>query len=147
MHSIIVAAERSSFYAPPRSPAPLEDRPNVSKAIAYGACQIAAQVGAKVIVAFTESGKTASYVSSARPRIPIMGLSPNQSTLRRLCLMWGVVPRFVESLRDSDEMVDRAHTLLSSSGIVNTGDRFVAIFGAPVGVAGSTNAIQVKVVT
>jgi pyruvate kinase len=60
--------------------------------------------------------------------------------------MWGVSPHFVEPLRDSDAMVDRAHALLLANGIVSPGDSFVTIFGAPVGVSGSTNAIQVKVV-
>jgi len=144
MRRIIVEAERSSFYAPNRSD-PGADR-TISKAIAHGACHIAAQVGAKVIVAFTETGRTARYVSQARPLVPIIGISCNDKTLRRMCLMWGVVPRFVEPLRNSDEMVDRAHGILLANGIVSPGDRFVTIFGAPVGVSGTTNAIQVKVV-
>lgn len=143
MHRIIVEAEQSAFYSPTAGGDPSIAIP---QAVAYGACHIAAQVGAKVIVAFTESGKSARYVSQARPSVPIIGLSPNSSTLRKLRLMWGVVPRFVEPLSDSDQMIGRAHALLLANGIVSPGDRFVTIFGAPVGVSGSTNALQVKVV-
>jgi pyruvate kinase len=49
-------------------------------------------------------------------------------------------------LRDSDEMVERANMFLLGNGYVSPGDRFVTIFGAPVGVAGTTNSIRVKVV-
>ena len=145
MHRIIVEAERSSFYAPDKSPQD-DARTGTPRAVAHGACHIAAQIGAKVIVAFTETGTTASFASQARPEVPIIGISPNPQTLRRLCLMWGIIPKFVEPLQSSDEMMDRAHALLLANGIVSPGDRFVTIFGAPVGVSGSTNAIQVKVV-
>ena len=118
----------------------------MAQAIARGARDIAEEVGAKVIVAFTESGRSAGYVSQARPGVPIIGLSPNVKTLRKLSLLWGVVPRYVEPLRNSDQMIDRAHAMLLAGGIVAPGDSFVTIFGAPVGVTGSTNALQVKVV-
>ena len=52
----------------------------------------------------------------------------------------------VERALDSDQMIDRAHALLLANGIVSPGDRFVTLYGAPVGVTGSTNALQVKVV-
>ncbi len=143
MHRIIVEAEQSAFYSPESGG---DTGLGIPQAVAQGACHIAAQVGAKVIVAFTESGKSASFVSQARPDVPIIGLSPNQRSLRKLRLLWGVVPRFVEPLTDSDQMIERAHALLLANGIVSPGDRFVTIFGAPVGVSGTTNALQVKIV-
>jgi pyruvate kinase len=147
MHRIVVEAEQSAFYAPPRPrPEPSAGGVHIAQAIARGACQIAEDVRAKVIVAFTESGRTARFVSQARPGVPIIGLSANPETLRKLCLFWGVVPWQVEPSGDSDAMIDRAHALLLAHGIVSPGDKFVTIFGAPVGVSGSTNALQVKVI-
>jgi pyruvate kinase len=143
MHRIVVEAEQSPFYT---GSTPVERDLTVAEAVAHGACHIASQVGAKVIVAFTEAGRSAAFVSQARPRMPIIGLSPNSSTLRKLRMMWGVIPHYVEPLSDSDQMIERAHALLLANGIVSPGDRFVTIFGAPVGVSGSTNALQVKVV-
>ncbi len=143
MHRIIVEAEKSPFYAPSAGG---EGGGGVPQAVASGACQIAAQVGAKVIVAFTETGKSARFVSQSRPTVAIIGMSPNASTLRKMRLMWGVVPWFVDALSDSEQMIERAHALLLANGIVSPGDRFVTIFGAPVGVPGTTNALRVKVV-
>ena len=110
------------------------------------AARAALEVRAQAIVAFTESGRTALYASQARPQMPIIGLSSNEKTLRLMCLMWGVVPLAMERAVDSDQMIDRAHALLLANGIVSPGDRFVTLYGAPVGVTGSTNALQVKVV-
>jgi pyruvate kinase len=145
MHRIVIEAEQSPFYAPPSSEMTGE-RARIAAAIARRACDIAADIGARVIVAFTESGQTARFASKARPAVPVIGLSPNVGTLRRLCLLWGVVPLYIESLRDADAMVERARSLLQQSGIVQGGDSFVVIYGAPVGVSGTTNAIQVRVV-
>ena len=145
MARIILEAEGSSFYRPLSSEQPGQ-RANIAEAIARNACDIARDIGARVLVAFTESGVTALYVSKARPVVPIIAFSPNASTRRRLALLWGVVPCSIEMLRDSDEMVERANMFLLANGYVSPGDRFVTIFGAPIGVAGTTNSIRVKVV-
>jgi len=144
MSRIIVEAERSPFYEP--KPTLRSERTRVAEATARSACRIARDIGARVIVAFTESGSTARFASAARPGAIVVGLSPNASTVRRLSLLWGVVPLFIEPLRSSREMIDRAHALLLANGLVSPGDSFVTIYGAPVGVSGTTNAIQVKVV-
>jgi pyruvate kinase len=145
MARIIVEAEQSPFYDPMPSEV-VGARANVAESVARNACDIARDIGARVIVAFTESGQTARYASKHRPKIPIVVLSPNETTRRRLGLLWGVTPHPIHLLRDSDEMVERASAFLLANGYASPGDRFVAIFGAPVGVAGSTNSIRVKVV-
>ena len=78
--------------------------------------------------------------------MPILAFSPNQVTLRRLALIWGVVPVPIGPLRDPDEMISHANGHLLANGYASPGDKFVAIFGAPVGVQGSTNSIRVKVI-
>jgi len=145
MARIIVEAEQSAFYRPLSSETP-GARANVAEAVARNACDIARDIGARIIVAFTESGLTARYASKARPVVPIVAFSPNAVTRRRLALLWGVVPCYIDMLRDSDEMVERANNYLLANGFVSPGDRFVTIFGAPVGVSGTTNSIRVKVV-
>lgn len=145
MARIIVEAEQSPFYDPMPSEV-VGARANVPEAVARNACDIARDIGARVIVAFSESGQTARFASKHRPRIPIVALSPNETTRRRLGLLWGVTAHPIDLLRDSDEMVERASAFLLGNGYASPGDRFVAIFGAPVGVSGSTNSIRVKVV-
>jgi pyruvate kinase len=167
MARIIREAESSRFYRPLSSEAPAEgaaggslwdrvrevsqakvarQRAAVAEAIARGACDIARQVDARVIVAFTETGLTARYVSKARPTVPIITLSPNAVTRRRLALLWGVTSFHIDVLRDPEEMIARASLFLVANGLASPGDKFVALFGAPVGVVGSTNSIRVRVV-
>jgi pyruvate kinase len=145
MARIITEAERSAFYRPLSSEQPGQ-RANVAEALARNACDIARDIGARIIVAFTETGVSARYASKARPTVPILALSPNAVTRRRLALLWGVSPQPIEALRDADEMMDRASAVLVASGFAAPGEKFVAIFGAPVGVSGTTNTIRVRVV-
>jgi pyruvate kinase len=145
MARIVVEAETSAFYQPLSSEQPGQ-RANIAEAIARNACDIARDIGARVIVAFTESGLSARYASKARPVVPIVAFSPNEVTRRRLALMWGIVPQPIDALRSADEMVDHASAYLVAHGFCSPGDKFVAIYGAPVGVVGTTNAIRVRVV-
>jgi pyruvate kinase len=116
----------------------------VPEAIAQAACSLAADVGAKVIVALTESGGTARLVSKARPRVPILAFSPDTRTLSRLALLWGVGPSPLEVVTDIDTLVQRTSELLVERGIASRGDPFVLVYGAPIGQRGSTNAVRVE---
>ncbi|MFT3766010.1 MAG: pyruvate kinase [Minicystis sp.] len=145
MARIITEAETSKFYQRLSSELPGQ-RAQVNEAVARAACDIARDIGARVIVAFTESGLSARYASKARPNVPIVAFSPNPGTRRRLALVWGVVPCPLDQFRNPDELVDRASAFLLANGFVSPGDKFVTIFGAPVGVIGTTNSIRVRVV-
>ncbi len=141
MNRIIREAEASPFFAPDDS----DPDPEIPDAIAHGACSIAREVEAKIIVAMTQSGGTARLVSKARPSVPILALSPDDATLRRLALFWGVSPRPLPVLSDFDVLVAKTRELVKSEGLAS-GDRFVIVYGAPMAQRGSTNAIRVEVV-
>jgi pyruvate kinase len=145
MSRIIHEAEMSAYYAPPSSEVE-GTKANVAEAVARNACDIASSIGARFIVAFTETGNSARFASKHRPSVPVVAFSPNEQTRRRLALLWGVAPYRLEMMRDADEMVQRATAFLLANGFVSPGERIVAVFGAPVGVTGSTNSIRVVVV-
>jgi pyruvate kinase len=143
MSRIATEAETSPFY----ESAPYATRAtSVAEAIARGAVNTAREIGARYLVAFTESGSSAMIVSLARPTVPIIAFSPNVKTRRRMSLFWGVVPREMPSLNDSDKLVDFATGDLMASGFASPGERVVMVFGAPIGVSGTTNSIRVHVI-
>jgi pyruvate kinase len=142
MSRIVLEAEKSPFY----ETAPYASRAtSVAEAIARGACNTAREIGAKFLVAFTESGNSAMTVSLARPTVPIIAFSPNLKTRRRMSLFWGVIPREMPSMSDPDALVDWCTGDLMGSGLASPGERVVIVFGAPIGVSGSTNTIRVHV--
>jgi len=142
MSRIVIEAEKSPFY----ETAPYATRAtSVAEAIARGACNTAREIGAKFLVAFTESGMSAMTVSLARPTVPIIAYSPNLKTRRRMALFWGVIPREMPAMGDTDALVDWCTGDLMGSGMASPGERVVIVFGAPIGVSGSTNSIRVHV--
>jgi pyruvate kinase len=118
----------------------------VGSAIAHAAATTADEIGARVIIAFTESGKTALRCSKARPRVPVVAASPHSSVLRRTALYSGVIPLLVSPGRDTDQMISNATEAARESGLVKPGDRVVVVAGVPVGRPGQTNLLKVETV-
>jgi pyruvate kinase len=118
----------------------------VGSAIAHAAAATATELGARVIIAFTESGTTALRCSKARPPMPIVAASPNPDVLRRAALYSGVTPLLVSPGRDTDHMIANATQAALAAGMVRTGDRVVVVAGVPVGQPGQTNLLKVETV-
>jgi pyruvate kinase len=110
--------------------------------IASAACQAARNSGASLIANFTLSGVTSRLLSHYRPGVPIVAFSPNQEVRRRLTLLWGVVPRVLEPIQETEAMVRRVEEELLSRGLAQKGDKVVIVFGAPVGQAGKINSLR-----
>jgi pyruvate kinase len=143
MSRIALEAEKSPFY----EQLPYTSRATtIPEAIARGAVNTAREIGARYLVAFTESGTSAMNVSLARPPVPIIAFSPNAKTRRRMALYWGVIPREMPAIHDPDALVDWCTGDLMASGLASPGERVVIVFGAPIGVSGSTNTIRIHVI-
>jgi pyruvate kinase len=118
----------------------------VGSAIAHAAATAADELGARAIIAFTESGTTALRCSKARPRVPVVAASPHPEVLRKTALYWGVIPLLVSPGKDTDQMVANATEAARLSGLVRAGDTVVVVAGVPVGLAGQTNLLKVETV-
>jgi pyruvate kinase len=141
MASIIQQAEASRFYAPP----PSEPGRSTREAIAHAAVHIAGEIGARVLVAFTESGTSPRLISKARPAVPIVAFASDEANLRPLALYWGVVPQLLAlpEMPDVDTLVTKVAEALLDQKLVVRNDRIVMAYGAPVGWRAATNAIRV----
>ena len=115
-------------------------------AITKAATEVGAIVGAKYMIAFTESGESARRMAMFRSPIPILALTPNEATYNRLALSWGVQPGIVPTVAHTDEMVKQVDQWLIEHGEAKVGDPVVIVAGAPPGIPGSTNALRVHVI-
>lgn len=117
--------------------------PLTDDAISYNACQTAHQLGAALIVAFTESGGTAKRVSKYRPRTPVLALVHNERTRRSLTVTWGVQPVTTGSLERTDDFFDRAREEAVRRVGLKKGALLVLVAGVPIGLPGGTNLLRV----
>ncbi len=148
MERIILAAESSQRVQPVlrNIDAPLGLPAHFPDVIARVACEAAKASGASLIAAFTLSGVTARLLSHYRPSVPIVAFSPNQEVRRRLALLWGVVPRVLEPIQDTEAMVRRVGEELVARGLGRKGDRIVIVYGAPVGQPGKINSLRLHTI-
>ncbi|MBM6676402.1 pyruvate kinase [Olsenella uli] len=104
---------------------------NVNGATGFAALEMADHVGAKCILAPTNSGRSARLISTFRPRMPLFATSPNEKTIRRTCFYWGVYAyRTTEQGSLSSTLYD-ALTTAKRNGLVDTGDIVVITAGDP----------------
>jgi len=126
-----------------RNRANIDAGEGVDDAIAYNACRTAAALGAKVILAFTESGSTAGRVASFRPQTPILAMVSHPETQRLLALRWGVIPLLTRPCRSVQEMFAEGSRAALETGLAHDGDLVVVVAGMPIGIPGTTNLLRV----
>jgi pyruvate kinase len=112
-------------------------------AITKAATEVGLIVGAKILVAFTQSGDSARRMSRLRSPIPMLAMTPDNGTYNRLSLSWGVEPMLTAFVNHTDEMVMQVDSLLIESKRVKLGDLVLIVAGSPPGIPGSINAMRV----
>lgn len=115
----------------------------VTEAISQAVANSALELNAKAIITSTETGYTARMVSKYRPKAPIIAVTTQDNTLRRLALNWGVTPVKGNVASSTDEMFDKAMKGGLDSGLVKEGDLVVITAGVPLGRSGSTNLVKI----
>jgi pyruvate kinase len=112
-------------------------------AITRAAAEVGETMGARYLVAFTQTGDSARRMSRLRSPIPLLAFTPEQSVRSQLALSWGVETFLTPFVADTDEMVLQVDRLLLELGRAQRGDLVIIVAGSPPGIAGSTNALQV----
>ena len=112
-------------------------------AVTHAAAEISETLDVKYIVTFTQSGDSAQRMSRLRPRTPMLALTPNPDTQKRLALSWGVRTAIVPKAETTDDMVNIVDSLMKDTGRTVDGDLVVIVSGTPIGIPGTTNSIVV----
>ena len=141
MHEISLEVERhADFYY---DISIRDEEYSVPEALAASACLTALKVNAKAIVCLSTTGKTATFVSSFRPRAAIIAITTQMETLQRLELAWGIQAFVIRPYRSLEEAIEQIEPVLMQVGLLQKGDRIVATFGAPLSERSKTNSLRV----
>ncbi|MDP9823471.1 pyruvate kinase [Nocardioides massiliensis] len=111
--------------------------------IAKAAAEVADRVGARYLVAFTQSGDSARRLARLRTAIPVLAFTPEDVVRSQLALSWGVETFRTDAVEHTDEMVRQVDESLLRIGRVKLGELVVIIAGSPPGIPGSTNALRI----
>lgn len=118
-----------------------------TNAISHAVCTTAADLDAKCIVAFTESGSTARAVSCRRPGKIIVGATPNEKTYNRLTMSWGIIPCMVKRPESGSALYIQALNAAVRTAGVKADDTIIITAGMPVGHVNYTNTMRAMKVT
>ncbi|MBD8068952.1 pyruvate kinase [Bacillus sp. PS06] len=146
MHNIASRAEQALVHRDILSKRSKQSGTTITDAIGQSVAHTAHNLDVAAILASTASGYTAKMISKYRPKAPIIAVTANDSTARKLSLVWGVYSRVGKMCKSTDEMLDVAVEQGLNSGIINHGDLVVITAGVPAGEVGTTNLIKVHVV-
>ncbi len=116
---------------------------NTPDAICCALRRVAELLEPAATVAYTSSGFSALRASRERPATPILALTLQVATARRLALVWGVHPVPFEEVHDLTEMVEHAAAAAQAHGFAQAGDVVIVVAGLPFGRSGSTNLLHV----
>ena len=143
MHRIICEVEHDPAWRAGLEASHTPAESNTPDAICCALRRVTGLLGAAATVAYTTSGFSALRASRERPVAPILALTPQLATARRLALVWGVHAVPFEEVHDVTEMVEHAANASVSNGFAKPGDDVVIIAGIPFGRSGTTNLLHV----
>jgi len=146
MAMIIEVTENSGVANLQNRPRPGKGPASIQRGVCHAAFQMAEDLQAAAILTPTQSGSTPRMISSYRPDHPIIALSPEEKTVRQLCLIWGVYPMVSASYDISASMIEEVKSKAIKSGLVQFKDTVVIAGGMPIGAFGTTNFIKAEVI-
>jgi pyruvate kinase len=112
-------------------------------AISAAASQVSSTLSTAAVVTYTMSGSTALRAARQRPSVPIMVLTNELRTARRLAGLWGAHCVLTDDVSNTQEMVDKACRIAVREGIANLGDTLVITAGVPFKTPGTTNMLRI----
>ena len=118
---------------------------NITNAISHATCTTAIDLKASAIITATASGYTARMVSSYRPSAPIIAATNSEMVMRQMGLVWGVYPLLAEKGLSTDDVFEKSVQSALDMDYISSGDLVVITAGVPVGIAGTTNLINVHI--
>ena len=133
----------------PYNPTPRKSRDSqtsITDAIGSATCETALKLRARVIITATQSGYAARMIARHRPPTPIFAVTANERTLRRLALVWGVRSALMPPVQTLEKVIAACLEVAVKEQVAENGDLVVITGGAPPGIIGTTNMIQVRVI-
>ena len=143
MNRIVERTEQDPLFRRITEAGRLTPEPTAADAISAAACQVAKTLSVRAIVTYTTSGSTTLRAARERPEVPVICLTPNLDTARRLVLVWGVHSVHTADAHDFLDMVEKASHHAVRDGFAAKGDRIVITAGFPFGTPGSTNILRI----
>ncbi|SEQ03884.1 pyruvate kinase [Thalassovita taeanensis] len=143
MDNVAIEVEGDPTYREVIEASRSANRKSVAGGIVAAAREIAETTDIKAICCFTQSGTTALLTARERPRVPIIALTSQRGTARRLVLSWGTHCVMTGELERFKQAVVNAARAARTGGYATEADQIVVVAGVPFNMPGTTNILRV----
>jgi pyruvate kinase len=143
MHNVAIEVENDPAYDEMMAATRTFERNSIADGIVSAAREIAEATDIKAICCFTQSGTTASLTARERPSVPIIAMTSEVTTARRLCLSWGTQCVLTGGLERFKGAVVSAARAARKNGYAGANDQIVVTAGVPFNIPGTTNILRV----
>jgi pyruvate kinase len=139
MAKIVTTTESGDFGVPV-----LQHDPRThSGALTVAASRIARNIGAKALVAFSQTGDTVRRLSRLHCELPLLAFTPVPEVRDQLALSWGVETFLTDFVEHTDDMFRQVDQSMLGLGLAKPGEYVVVVAGSPPNAPGSTNTLRV----
>jgi pyruvate kinase len=139
MAKIVATTEAGTFPVPAMQHAPRTH----GGALTIAAAQIAMNIGAKALVAFSQTGDTVRRLARLHCELPLYAFTPVPEVRDQLALSWGVETFLTDFVQHTDDMFSQVDGMMLGLGLARPGDFVVVVAGSPPNAPGSTNTLRV----
>ena len=143
MNNVAIEVESDPTYTEVMEASRRAKRNSVADGIVSAAREIAETTDIKAICCFTQTGTTALLTARERPRVPIIALSSEIETARRLALTWGTNCVLSGNKTRFKEAVVSAVRAALAEGLADETEQVVITAGVPFNITGTTNILRV----
>jgi pyruvate kinase len=144
MDRVIRQAEADPAWRDALDASPIAAAATIPDAVCHALRETAQLLPVRAVIAYTRSGATSVRAARERPNVPILGITPELATARRLALVWGVHSIYSDApVGDTSQMVSDACAAAQIEGFAQPGDVVVIASGMPFGVPGTTNFLHI----
>jgi pyruvate kinase len=122
-------------------------KPTLAHAVSSAAHILAREAAVQAIVVFTRSGRSGQLISKERPHVPIIAYTPSDAVCRQLALWWGITPRMIPFMENTEALTVEVSRRLTQEGLVQAGGKVVIMGGMPIAAQARTNFIKLHQVS
>lgn len=143
MHRVALDVERNNIT--PKIPVRRSNKtgkPIISDTISQAACSAAYELDASAILAFTQTGMTATLVAKYRPDVPIIAVTPFERVQRHIAIYRGVYSFLCKIAGSTENQIESVDKAVLTSGILGKGDLVIITMGSPISTPGTTNLLK-----
>ncbi len=119
------------------------ESPTIPEILGHAVYYVVKRTDAAAVIVATQDGYSARMISKYRPPAPIIAVTPEETVMRQLALLWGVTPLTMKLAQNTDALIYEAVSRAKEEALIEEEDTVVIVAGSLLGIPGKTNLLEI----